>query len=102
MLLTKLEPFFVIILFRLSTGLPRGHTLHVKGPEVDLLVIAAGPHVLRALGLRDQGRDPEAEHEALGELEAGGGGLGGVEDAEADEVTGGARSEGVRTRGLAI
>ena len=44
------------------------------------------------LGLRDQlqGRDPEAEQEALGQLEAGGGGLSlgrSVEDAQTDEVT---------------
>ena len=88
-------------------GLLRANTGHVKGPEVDVLVIAAGLHGLRALGLRDQlqGRDPEAEQEALGQLEAGRGSLSlgrGVEDAQTDEVTAGARAEGIRTRGLAI
>ena len=107
--LTRLGPFVLVISFRQVPGLLRARTRHVEGPEVDLHVVAAGLHGLRALGLRDklQGRDPEAEQEALGQLEAGGGGLSlslsrGVEDAQTDEVTTGARAEGIRTRGLAI
>ena len=52
--LTKLEPSLVIFLFCQVPGPLRAHTGHVKGPEVDVLVIAAGLHGLRALCLRDQ------------------------------------------------
>ena len=102
--LTRLGPFVLVISFRQVPGLLRARTRHVEGPEVDLNVVAAGLHGLRALGLRDklQGRDPEAEQEALGGAEAEGCRLGGVEVIEADEVRAQAGSERVRTRGLAI